>query len=279
MQLHDILLPLTLFLTYTDAKSLRNINKRFLSLISGLSLYDPTTRIHCLHSWRVCFPHAQAANLANRDNLCDEELAHLAGIKFLNIHRCRNLTSAGLKLLPNSLEQLIMSECNQEALVDEGLAHLTELRVLDVSWCSQLTGAFLSPRFDRLQVLRIAGCRLMDDCFQHLTRLHTLDMRSTQHSDAALAHFSGSSALRSLDISLCPAVTDQGLRHLGGVSTLAAAGCGAVTSAGFAPLKSLTSLNISGCCQETLGDEALWHLPQLEVLNMNFASQVKVAGG
>ncbi len=102
-----------------------------------------------------------------------------------------------------------------------------------------------------------------------LTSLHRLELRVCELvTDAGLAHLKGLTSLQDLDLS-CTAVTDAGLVHLTGLTSLQDLDLWstAVTDAGLAHLKGLTSLHrldLSWC--ELVTDAGLAHLKGLTSL-------------
>ena len=123
--------------------------------------------------------------------------------------------------------------------------------------------------------LDLSDTETTDDELKNLlakhTRLRVLNLtRCKQITDAGLVHLKGLTTLEELDLWSCDQITDAGLAHLKGLSNLKVLSlwdCDQITDAGLVHLKGLTTLKwliLNGCKQIT--DAGLVHLKGLTTL-------------
>lgn len=217
-----------------------------------------------------------------RDTLADA----VRDLESLSLRGCHGLTDAAISpALNTQLQALIsldISLCRQ--LTDSTLSRVvsvaSNLETLDVGGCSDITDngiLLIACGLKRLRSLCLRGCRLVSDVgLAHLAgagsiaasaaaaaTLERLILHDCQKiTDTALGHIgAGLRALRTLDISFCTSVSDDGLRcvaRLPVLQELRARACDGLTDVGIAYLATasrLTILDIAFCMHVT--DRAL----------------------
>jgi hypothetical protein len=237
---------LALFST-ADACALRLVCREFLAAVAEHPWEDRGTVIRgSTAAWRACFPHARVANVqqvagpsraGRRAPLTDADLAHLEGVRELNMAGCAGVTGGGLARLAGSLRVLDASQCT--GLTDAAFAHLGGLEALDMSGCDQ-------PAVTDAAIAHLRG----------IQRLSLARCAQRTITGAALAHLRG---VRVLNLSLCPQFGDAHLAHLARVHTLVLEFCSQrhLTGAAFAHLGSLHTLALQFCHQRELSAAAL----------------------
>lgn len=220
----------------------------------------------------------------------DALAAAVRDLESLSLRGCHGLTDAALSpALDAHLPALItldVSLCRQ--LTDSTLGRVVSvapnLDSLDVGGCSDITDngiLLIACGLKRLRSLCLRGCRLVSDVgVAHLSgagsiaasavtvaaTLERLILHDCQRiTDTALGHIgAGLRSLRTLDISFCVGVSDDGLRcvaRLPLLQELHARACDGLTDVGIAYLAAssrLTVLDIAFCMHVT--DRALLHL-------------------
>ena len=207
-------------------------------------------------------------------------------LESLSVRGCHGLTDAAVSpALESQLPSLIsldLSLCRQ--LTDSTLSRVVSvapnLEALDVGGCSDITDngiLLIACGLKRLRSLCLRGCRLVSDVgIAHLSgagsiaasaaaaaTLERLILHDCQKiTDTALGHIgAGLRALRTLDISFCVGVSDDGLRciaRLPLLHELHASACDGLTDVGIAYLAAasrLTILDVAFCMHVT--DRAL----------------------
>ena len=239
---------LPLFST-AEACALRLVCREFLAAVSEQPWEDRETPIHgSIAAWRTCFPRARIANVGR--NSCykdvfrsapvvDADLAHLAGLRELNLMNCRDVTDADLVHL-RGINSLELAGCS--GLTDAALVHLAGIQRLGVGSCTALTdGAFVHLR-GSIQHLNLFAC--------------------TQLTDAAFSHLHG---IKALFMNRCsqPAITDAALVHLRGIRTLAMDQCNQATLTGatFASLTGIEALCLTRCSEGAVAAARALELP------------------
>ena len=113
------------------------------------------------------------------------------------------------------------------------------------------------------------------------SKISALDLSRSNITDASLAHITGLSQLKSLNLSGCRNLGADGLAHLQGMTTLRSldlSRCYRLTQQGANPLRfpeNLTSLNLSHCHSLTNNDlGSLRPLTQLQSLNLSRCDNV-----
>lgn len=211
-------------------------------------------------------------------------------LESLSVRGCQGLTDAALTPAFNgylpALTSLDVGLCRQ--LTDSTLGRVVSsaqnLEKLDVSGCGDITdnGVLLvACGLKKLRALNLRGCRLVSDAgIAHLagsgsiaasaagavSTLERLTLHDCQRiTDTGLGHIgAGLRALRSLDISFCAGVTDDGLQciaRLPALQEFRARACDGITDAGVSHFWSsprLTMLDIAFCVHVT--DRSLAHL-------------------
>jgi hypothetical protein len=127
----------------------------------------------------------------------------------------------------------------------------TALTDLDVSGCRSINFQTLSC-LAQLQRLIAKGCNVADEDLQHLRSVrHLTDLDISGSAVTTLQGIRHMHLLRSLDLSNCVGLTDDGLRPLSQLPllmTLSLKGCSNITEAGIVGLPStMTSINLVGC--------------------------------
>jgi Leucine Rich repeat len=214
-----------------------------------------------------------------REDITGLSLASLKGlpVHFLNLDNCNvsapvdrkgRLPRSGLaKLVDLPLRSLSL----QETKVSAGdLAHLLDmpaLEKLDLSYCMgvgdrelallaglKLKSLGISPtkRHDIRSPREITDAGLVHLANMPLEELDLSMLRITDEALARLAHF----PLKALDLGDCKNITDRGLRHLSGISTL-------------------RDLSLMNC---PITDAGLVHLTKLPLEELNLGAQISSAG-
>jgi F-box and leucine-rich repeat protein 14 len=211
-------------------------------------------------------------------------------LESLSVRGCQGLTDAALAPAFNgtlpALTSLDVGLCRQ--LTDSTLGRVVSsapnLESLDVSGCGDITdnGVLLvACGLKKLRALNLRGCRLISDAgIAHLagagsitasaagavSTLEKLVLHDCQRiTDTGLGHIgAGLRALRTLDISFCAGVTDDGLQCIARLPDLLefrARACDGITDSGVSHFWSsprLAVLDIAFCVHVT--DRALAHL-------------------
>ncbi|GAB6023523.1 F-box/LRR-repeat protein 14 [Chamberlinius hualienensis] len=214
----------------------------------------------------------------------------IPNLKSLNLSGCYNVTDSGLSQafthdLPH-LTVLNLSLCKQ--INDTSLTRLTQclknLEDLDLGGCSNITNSgllMISLGLKRLRSLNLRSCRhITDDGIGYLAGLNSdntygnreleeLILQDCQKlTDDALRNASlGLHNLKSINLSFCASITDNGLKYiakLGKLDELNLRSCDNVTDMGMASLaeggSTITKLDVSFC--DKIGDQALLHISQ-----------------
>lgn len=235
-----------------------------------------------LAEWRAANPGALVANVSNRVSLCDEDFAHLVGVKALDISRegkdirvnflgpQRFITDAAFVHLAG-IHTLKM--CGQSSITDAAFMYLAGIHTLDMSNCNQVTisdAAF--AHLHGIHTLDMAQCNqptITDAAFAHLQGIHTLNICSQPNiSNAAFAHLRG---IHTLKMGGCNTITDAAFFYLAGINTLEISGCKHISDAAFAHLSGIHTLEM-GCCRQ-ITDAAFVHLTGIHTLNMSQCKQ------
>jgi len=216
----------------------------------------------------------------------DALAAAVRDLESLSLRGCHGLTDAAISpTLDAQLPALIsldISLCRQ--LTDSTLSRVVSvapnLETLDVGGCSDITDngiLLIACGLKRLRSLCLRGCRLVSDVgLAHLSgagsiaasaavaaTLEHLILHDCQKiTDTGLGHIgAGLRSLRTLDISFCVGVSDDGLRcvaRLPVLQELRARACDGLTDVGIAYLATssrLTVLDVAFCMHVT--DRAL----------------------
>ena len=219
----------------------------------------------------------------------DSLAAAIRDLESLSLRGCHGLTDAAISpALETHLPVLIsldVSLCRQ--LTDSTLSRVVSvtpnLETLDVGGCSDITDngiLLIACGLKRLRSLCVRSCRLISDVgVAHLAgagsiaasaavagTLERLILHDCQRiTDTALGHIgAGLRTLRTLDISFCVGISDDGLRcvaRLPVLQELRARACDGLTDVGIAYLAAasrLVILDIAFCMHVT--DRALLHL-------------------
>ena len=153
------------FFSTRDACALRQVCREVLAAVSEHPWEDAKTVIKgSLAAWRLCFPRALCANVAQgagglrRTPVVDADFVHLEGLRKLNLAGCTSVTDAAFAHL-RGIHTLDMSSCCQAGVTDAAFAHLRGISILDVSFCVQasITGEGFAP-------LRGIEALSMEDC-------------------------------------------------------------------------------------------------------------------
>ena len=180
-----------------------------------------------------------------------------------------------------------------EIVRDKDFKHLKGLQVL---WAQHGTfsGAGL-VHLHGIKELWMHGSRGFEGRhLVHLRGIHTLDISSSNVTDADLKHLSGIHTLRMWK---CVDITGEGFVHLGGIHTLLMSECSSVTDdalvhlrgikeldisetnltgAGFRFLHGIQGLNMSQCME--IEDDALRHLAGIQYLDISYCDGITGAG-
>ena len=114
------------FLHQSDALQLRLASRACRDAVAehgwnhlDLENEDESDIVRNLATWRRCFPHAMAVNLAFNEDVTDDDLALLRGMRSVRLDGCTAITDAGLAHLRGIYELSIVG-CT--AITDAGLA-------------------------------------------------------------------------------------------------------------------------------------------------------------
>jgi len=252
-------------------------------------------KLHLTHTNWTPFPSLirrgikRVQLLSMRRGARDALAAAIRDLESLSLRGCHGLTDVAISpALETHLPALIsldISLCRQ--LTDSTLSRVVSvapnLETLDVGGCSDITDngiLLIACGLKRLRSLCLRSCRLVSDVgVAHLAgagsiaasaavagTLERLILHDCQRiTDTALGHIgAGLRTLRTLDISFCVGVSDDGLRcvaRLPMLQELHARACDGLTDVGIAYLAAasrLAILDIAFCMHVT--DRALLHL-------------------
>jgi len=99
----------------------------------------------------------------------------------------------------------------------------------------------------------------------------------TSITDEGLRHLG---SVTTLNLSYCRLITDEGLRHLGSVTTLNLSYCSNITDEGLRHLGSVTTLDLTGYSfsNSKITDEGLRHLGSVTTLNLSYCGLITDEG-
>jgi internalin A len=250
-------------------------------------------------------------NSLNFKDDCLLAIKDLKSLELLDMQDCNLPTEKGLLVLQGfpKLRNLRMYGPNINDKVLSYLSGAKELRVLSLEQCSGITSAGLEHinRLPNLIELSLYGANDLKDAdiekLSPLTRLQTLDLRSTPISSLALSYLKGMKDLKSLDLSETSNVGNEGLEQLQGLTNLEDLNLWScyieddglvhlqgmtklkrlnldkcnITDAGLAhvrPLKNLEFLHLGGTRVTDAGLEHLYGLKNLRHLVVTYLSDV-----
>ena len=243
------------------------------------------------------FPNVTTLNLGNCKNITDKGLKHLDVLKkliSLNLQGCEKITDEGLKYLGSFesrtfLESLSLQGC--KLITDKGLkqldGELTGLISLNLQECDKITGkgfVYLDS-FPKLASLNLSntlfGQQEEDwENLKNLEYLSSLDLSYTQITNKGLEHlktFKSRTSLKSLNLTRCRQITDEGLKSVGSLENLASLNlqkCGKIIGSGLQYLKGLKSFTFLNLGDTSFGEkgkgfEELKDLIHLITLNLS----------
>lgn len=234
----------------------------------------------------------RSINLHRCVNLTDAGLSHLARcaeLRDLNISECPGLTEAGLQPLRGVCQKLTTLNISNTNVNPDHIPDFTELRSLTMQQCPQADDQNLSQiaqACTQLRELDIGFCinitdvRSVANC-HHLEKLSMLHISELQNEDLNQITLN-CPELKEIAISNCPHVTDNGLICLTRckkLERLTATHVSGATDLGFAAVSShcpeLQYLNIS---QTAITDPGLavitQHSRKMRLLNVQGCSQL-----
>ena len=247
------------------------------------------------------------------DDLVDQDfffLPSLNTLKSLRVSSCHGINGTLCALLPSSLLELTLHECQNlkdlSSLIpnlpgsppsSQTLPRPPALTHLDVSGCKSLSskGLDVLPCIPTLRHLRIAFTSITDEATPFVTPLRgltSLDLTYASLTDKGIPDLASLASLSSLDLGLT-SITDESisllLSYFPYVHTLSLFRCKKVTGKGFAPSlqhsttlthNTLTKLDMGHCVQ--LNDEGVLALsdtlPSLLILDIPGCKEVTRAG-
>jgi hypothetical protein len=247
-----------------EATTLRQLCKEFKNTVADFPWEDERTVIRgSVAGWRVCFPRARWANVAQapwvkghrKTPLVNADFVHFVGVRRLNMKGSSSITDAAFAHL-KGIHTLNMAACYQNTITDAAFAHLKGIHTLRMMSCNQPT--------------------ITDAAFVHLQGIHTLEMGGCDQitiTDAAFVHLKG---IHTLNMIFCnqPTITVAAFAHLKGIHTLSLFLCTQLTNAVFTHLKGIKRLDIGDCTQFNLTDDSL---KGIEWLGMYGHSHAQVA--
>lgn len=201
---------------------------------------------------------ADLSNSEVTDNQLIEILQACPNITKLHLNGCRQVTSEALSLIPKTLQELSLKECdhfNKKSL-KKSLKSLIHLTKLDLSYCFQLTDGVLAGLPPKLQSLSLEGCfEITNHALAHFpTSLCDLNLAYCKNlTDFHLALLlKRLHHLRSLDLTCLFKLTDAALTNLANLKSLSLTGCHLVTDAILDLLPSqLEKLSLKHCSHLT----------------------------
>ena len=134
-------------LTTRDACEMRLVNKAHKATVTAHPWADVETVIKgSLADWRVCFPHACAANLNQSDvykaptpaglraaPIPQEHFCHLTGLSFLSVRGNASFTDEALLHLGGSVQHLDVSGCM--ALSGQNMENVSGATLVEMHFC------------------------------------------------------------------------------------------------------------------------------------------------
>ncbi|NIP23049.1 MAG: M48 family metalloprotease [Phycisphaerae bacterium] len=219
--------------------------------------------------------YALPADRAKPGDRCMPHIAHLTGLKSLNI-RTTGISDRGLKYIRNitSLKYLDMPY----RVTDKGMSHLAELHSLKGLYFPQNSGITNTglrhlAKMISLEEVYLAGKRMGDACLAHLRdlpRLEYLALYSKGFSDKGMVHIKDIPSLRILSFhESFPRITDAGLAHISdmpNLELLCMHGIQDITDEGIANLTKMRSLRKLNISSSQVTDKGLAYLSQIKTL-------------
>lgn len=225
----------------------------------------------------------------NSQNFTDDCLLAIKGLKNLerlDMQDCNLPTEKGLAVLQGfpKLRNVRMYGPNVTDKVLTYLRPAKDLRVLSLAQCSSITVAGFDEikEFKNLTELVLYGALQTTDAavakLTGLSKLQTLELRSTPISSLALSYLKDLKGLKLLDLEETAAVGNEGLEHIQDLVSLEDLNLKScqIDDNGLAFLKNLTNLkrlNLDHC---TIGDEGLRHLAALKNLEFLHVGDTQV---
>ncbi|XXG50950.1 hypothetical protein AAC387_Pa02g4838 [Persea americana] len=213
-------------------------------------------------------PHLLHLILRNVRGMSSKPLPYLPALETLEIvgFSCESLPSNGWGLL-DSLQNLLIKNCERLSSLPEGLGQLKALQTLKVKNCKQLSSLPEGlGQLKALQTLYIGSCERLSslpEVLGQLKALQTLHISNCERLSSLPEGLGKLKALQALDIRNCERLSSlpEGLGQLNALQTLRIEGCERLSSLfdGFEQLESLRRLEIRDCPQ-------LRHLPNLQRL-------------
>lgn len=215
----------------------------------------------------------------------DEQLkvvGHISGLQNLDLRDCA-ISNAGLAHLTGleKLRALRLSGKSGATTVDdagmESVAKLTNLRalLLDYLWISEVGLAELAPLKD-LSELYLSQTLVGDealDVLKQFPKLSKLRLSRTQVTSQGLEKLVPLSGLTEVDLSECSQIFDDGMTHLGQVTSLKRLNLWRVALTDYgveqlAPLVNLEWLNLDNTQLSDAGLDALKNMDKLTFLHL-----------
>jgi len=246
-----------------------SLNKTAWGNLSWLSKLHPDA----VYRLRV---NALSAETTRPDDRCMQHIAHLTGLKSLNLGRT-GVTDRGLQYINKlqSLEYLALPA----RVTNKGLAYVAELPSLKGLYFSNMrnrvtnTGLRHLAKLTSLEELYLIGQRMGDvglERLRGLPRLKYLALYGESFTDKGMVHVKDMTSLRILSFheSLCR-ITDAGLAHISempNLEILCLHGIKDITDDGIAHLTRMSSLRKLEIGSSQVTDKGLAYLSQIKTL-------------
>ena len=283
-------------LVYLDLSFNQKITDDGLAALEDASMLTVLQLSHCRNITDAGLVHLRSLTELEKLNLAGcsvtddalESLVDMKKLRALELVGCMNISGAGFRFLENLPLEIV--SLPPRVKTDEGihvLKYLHSLRILtlwnssfagpllhlpslsptlvklDLSGCSNITGIILedqNPDFDKLQVVRLNGCR--------------------SFSDSGLAVFSKAVNVKRFEMRGCQAVTSDGLKNLTilkQLHTLNIENCG-IRSNAFESLSQMVSLRVLMMLGTRIPDEECKRLkavlPELQITRQSLWSRI-----
>lgn len=246
-----------------------SLNKTAWGNLSWLSKLHPVA----LYRLRV---NALSAETTKPDDRCMQHIAHLTGLKSLNLGRT-GVTDRGLQYIRNlqSLEYLALPA----RVTNKGVAYVAELPSLKGLYFSNMrnrvtnTGLRHLAKLTSLEELYLIGQRMGDAGLKYLRdllRLKYLALNGGGFTDKGMVHVKDISSLRILSFhESLPRITDAGMVHISympNLELLCLHGIKDITDEGIAHLTKMHSLRKLEIGSSQVTDKGLAYLSQIKTL-------------
>ncbi|KAJ8646609.1 hypothetical protein MRB53_008357 [Persea americana] len=228
-------------------------------------------------------PHLLHLILRNVRGMSSKPLPSLPALETLEIDgfSCESLPSNGWGLL-DSLQTLLIKNCERLSSLPEGLIQLKALQTLEVKNCKQLSSLpEVLGQLKALQTLHISNCERLSSLPEglgQLKALQTLHISNCERLSSLPEVLGQLKALQTLHISICERLSSlpEGLGQLKALQTLHISHCERLSSLpeGLGQLNALQTLHIWNCERLSSLPEGLGQLKALQTLGISKCKQL-----